>query len=124
MPSQRMFWDTIAAIEPGALGRRSLALVRPMTFPGEMVRAFLAAGLEQVTEATLTIRMDFANFDDYWVPLVNGQGTLAAYLSMLPEGVSERVQSSVREAYLSGQPDGPRSFASVAWAVKGIVPGR
>ncbi|SRR6266702_2090946 len=124
MPSQRMFWDTIAAIEPGALGRRGLSLVRPMTFPGEMARTFLAAGLEQITEATLAIRMDFANFDDYWVPLINGQGTLAAYLSALPEGVSERVQTSVRQAYLSDQPDGPRSFASVAWAVKGTVPGR
>jgi SAM-dependent methyltransferase len=124
MPSQRMFWDTIAAIEPSALGRRSASLVRPMTFPGEMARAFRAAGLERITEATLTIRMGFANFDDYWVPLINGQGTLAAYLSTLPDGVPERVQNSVRQAYLSGQPDGPRSFASVAWAVKGTVPSR
>jgi SAM-dependent methyltransferase len=124
MPSQRMFWDTFTAIEPTALSRRGPSLVKPMTFPGEMTRAFVAAGLEQVTEATLTIRMDFANFDDYWIPLLNGQGTLAALLSTLPQAVQERVQSAVRQAYLSEQPDGPRSFASVAWAVKGIVPGR
>jgi SAM-dependent methyltransferase len=124
MPSQRMFWDTFAAIEPTAPGRRGLALVRPMTFPGEMARAFTAAGLENITEASLTIRMDFVNFDDYWFPLINGQGTLAAFLSTLPQGVPERVQATVRQAYLSDQPDGPRSFASVAWAVKGTVPGR
>jgi ubiquinone/menaquinone biosynthesis C-methylase UbiE len=124
MPSQRMFWDTFTAIEPTALSRRGPSLVKPMTFPGEMTRAFVAAGLEQVTDATLTIRMDFANFDDYWIPLLNGQGTLAALLSTLPQAVQERVQSAVRQAYLSEQPDGPRSFASVAWAVKGIVPGR
>lgn len=124
MPSQRMFWDTFTAIEPTALSKRGPSLVRPMTFPGEMARAFVAAGLQQVTEATLTIRMDFANFDDYWIPLINGQGTLAALLSTLPEAVQERVQSAVRQAYLSEQPDGPRSFASVAWAVKGIVPSR
>ena len=122
MPSQRMFWDTFAAIEPTALGRRGLALVRPMTFQGEMARAFTAAGLENITEATLTIRMDFMNFDDYWIPLINGQGTLAAFLSTLPQGVPERVQAAVRQAYLSEQPDGPRSFASVARAVKGTVP--
>lgn len=124
MPSQRMFWDTFTAIEPGALEKRGPALVKPMTFPGEMARAFIAAGLEQVTEATLAIRMDFANFDYYWFPLINGQGTLAAFLSMLPAAVQDRIHSAVRQAYLSGQPDGPRSFASVAWAVKGIVPGR
>jgi SAM-dependent methyltransferase len=122
MPSQRIFWDTIAAIEPSALGRRSLSLVRPMTFPGEMTRAFVGAGLLQIAEATLTIRMEFAKFDDYWLPLINGQGTLSAFLSTLPEGVAEKVQASVRQAYLCDQPDGPRSFASIAWAVKGIVP--
>jgi SAM-dependent methyltransferase len=124
MPSQRIFWDTIAAIEPSALARRGLALVRPMTFPGEMTRAFVGAGLQQITEATLTIRMEFAKFDDYWLPLINGQGTLAAFLSTLPDGVPEKVQASVRRAYLCDQPDGPRSFASVAWAVKGMVPSR
>ncbi len=122
MPSQRMFWDTVAAIEPSALGRRGLSLVRPMTFPHEMTRAFVDAGLQQVAEATLTIRMDFAEFDDYWVPLINGQGTLAAFLSGLPDGVAEKVQAGVRQAYLCDRPDGPRSFASVAWAAKGTVP--
>lgn len=124
MPSQRMFWDTFTAIEPTALGRRGLALMRPMTFPGEMARAFTAAGLENIIEATLTIRMDFANFDDYWLPLINGQGTLATFFSTLPKDVPDRVQRGVRQAYLSDQPDGPRSFASVAWAVKGTVPSR
>jgi ubiquinone/menaquinone biosynthesis C-methylase UbiE len=122
MPSQRIFWDTIAAIEPSALGRRSASLVRPMTFPHEMTRAFVDAGLEQVAEATLTIRMDFAEFDDYWLPLIGGQGTLAAFLSTLSEAVADKVQASVRQAYLCDRPDGPRSFASVAWAVKGTVP--
>jgi hypothetical protein len=119
-----MFWDTFAAIEPTALVRRDPALVKPMTFPGQMVRGFTAAGLENIAEVTLTIRMDFASFDDYWFPLVNGQGTLAAFFSTLPQGIPERVQAAVRKAYLSGQPDGPQSFVSAAWAVKGTVPTR
>jgi len=28
----------------------------------------------------------------------------------------------VRAAYLDGEPDGPRSYAALAWAVKGVVP--
>jgi len=124
MPSQRIFWDTFAAIEPSAIGRRGAALVRPMTFPGEITRAFEIAGLQDIGETMLTIRMDFEHFEDYWLPLINGQGTLAALLETMPKGVSENVQASVRQAYLSDQPDGPRSFASVAWAVRGTVPGR
>ena len=93
MPSQRIFWDTIAAIEPSAIDRGCAALVRPMTFPGEMAGAFAGAGLQDVTEATLTIRMEFAEFDDYWLPLINGQGTLAAFLSTLPNDIPEQVKA-------------------------------
>jgi transposase len=31
---------------------------------------------------------------------------------------------AVRAAYEAAQPDGPRSFAAVAWACRGVVPGR
>jgi hypothetical protein len=83
-----------------------------------MARGFKAAGLENIAEVTLTIRMDFASFDDYWFPLINGQGTLVALFSTLPQGTPGRVQAAVRNAYLSGQPDGPRSFVSAAWVIK------
>ena len=75
-----------------------------------------------MTETELSIRMEFANFDDYWIPLMAGQGTQAAYLQSLPEATSQRIVTAVRNAYLSGQPDGPRSFISIAWAARGTVP--
>ena len=119
----RLFWDTFAAIEPTALVRRGLAVVRPMTFPGEMTRGFAAAGLENITEVTRLFEW-ISRISTITVPLINGQGTLAAFLATLPQGVPERVQGAVRQAYLSDQADGPRSFASAAWAVKGTVPTR
>jgi hypothetical protein len=51
-----------------------------------------------------------------------GQGTQAAYLESLPEATRQRIVTAVRNAYLAGQPDGPRSFVSVAWAARGTVP--
>lgn len=122
MPSQRMFWDTFCAIEPSAVERRSLGLVRPLTRPGELAKAFAVAGLEQITEASLTIRMDFGYFDDYWRPLIQGQGTLAAFLSTLPITTTDRLKASVRDAYLCGGSDGARSFPTTAVAVKATVP--
>jgi SAM-dependent methyltransferase len=65
MPSQRMFWDTFCAIESAAIERRPLALVRPLTRPGEPMSAFAQGGLEQISETSLTVRMDFDNFDNY-----------------------------------------------------------
>ena len=119
MPSQRIFWDSLAAIEPSA---RPKSVTRPMTQAGELKDAFARAGFADIVETMLTIRMDFANFDDYWFPQISGQGKTDELLASLPRQTQERVQSAVRASYLDNRPDGPRSFASVAWAVRGVVP--
>lgn len=122
MPTLRLFWDCAAAIEPRAVNRRNSALIRPMTLAGEMRNAFSRIGFCDVFETTLTIRMDFQDFDDYWSPLLTGQGTITEFLDGLPEPTSQRIRTAVREAFLCGQPDGPRSFVSVARTVRGTVP--
>jgi len=119
MPTQRLFWDTIAAIEPSAGDRRAAAHGKPMTEQGQIQNAFIRAGFQDVVETTLTIRMDFERFEDYWHPQVFGQGDTAQWFTNLPADVRHRLESAVREAYLCNRPDGPRSFATVAWAVRG-----
>ncbi|HEX3347871.1 MAG TPA: class I SAM-dependent methyltransferase [Acetobacteraceae bacterium] len=122
MPHQRMIWDTAAAIDPSAAAGRAKAAFRPMTQPGDLHGAFATAGFVGITETLLTIRMDFSDFDDYWRPLQTGQGTLGDFLASLPDHTRQRVEAAVRNAYLCGRPDGPRSFAASAWAVRGRVP--
>jgi ubiquinone/menaquinone biosynthesis C-methylase UbiE len=123
MPSLRMFWDTVAAIHPPAEPRRRGLLIRPMTQPNELQIAFQHAGLSHVAATLLTIRMDFDSFEDFWIPAVFGQGTHREFLAGLREPTQRRIESGVRAAYLAGLPDGPRSFASSAWAVRGMVTG-
>jgi hypothetical protein len=65
--------------------------------------------------------MDFESFEDFWIPAVFGQGTHSEFLAGLPEPIQRQIESGVRAAYLAGLPDGPRSFASSAWAVRGMV---
>lgn len=121
-PSIRMFYDTLTAIEPRATDRRGAALIRPMTRAGELRDAFAKAGFIDIAEATLIVRMDFENFDDYWIPQTTGQGSILEFLNSLPEALCSQIEAAVRSAYLCGQPDGPRSFVSVAWAARGTVP--
>jgi len=121
-PGIRMFWDTLAAIEPQADVRRSAFLIIPTNRPQELANSFSKAGFVDVTESELSVRMEFANFDDYWIPLMAGQGTQAAYLESPPGETRQRIMTAVRNAYLAGQPDGPRSFVSVAWAARGTIP--
>jgi hypothetical protein len=95
---------------------------QPMMQPGEMKRTFVGQGLADVTETELMIRMDYENFDDYWAPIGAGEGPLGKYMTTLEGAERTRVEAAVRDAYEAGRPDGPRSFANVAWACRGVVP--
>jgi hypothetical protein len=121
--ANRLFFDTAAALDSNANERRARNYTRPMTRPGELARAWRAAGFAEVAETTLCIRMEFASFDDYWAPYVAKDGPGAEYVAALTDAQRSRLHDAVRLAYLDGEADGPRSYAALAWAVKGIAPG-
>lgn len=121
--ANRLFFDTAAALDRGANERRARNYTRPMTRPGELANAWKAAGFSDVVEAQLSIRMDFASFDDYWAPYVGKDGPGAEYVASLGDSERARLREAVEAAYVDGEPDGPRSYAAIAWAVKGIAPG-
>lgn len=121
--TNRMFFDTAAALDPHANERRARNYTRPMTRPGELAAAWRGAGLLDVAETTLGMRMVFASFDDYWAPYQGRDGPQAEYVASLGPAERTRLRDAVRLAYLDGEADGPRSYAALAWAVKGIAPG-
>jgi hypothetical protein len=86
-----------------------------------MKRTFVEQGLEEVAETELMIRMDYRDFDDYWAPIAAGEGPLGKYMTTLSEAERMQVDAAMRDAYEAGRPDGPRSFANVAWACRGVV---
>lgn len=120
--ANRIFFDTAAALDPKAAERRARNYTRPMTRPGELGKAWRAAGFEQVTEATLGIRMEFTSFEDYWAPYEGKDGPGAEYVATLTATDRARLREAVRGAYVDGEADGPRSYAALAWAVKGVSP--
>ncbi len=121
--ANRMFFDTAAMVDPSGAKRRAGNFTRPMTRPGELAAAFHAAGLLDVTETVLQIRMEFTSFADYWAPYLGKDGSIADYVNTLDEATRERLRDAVKAAYLDGEVDGPRSYAALAWAVKGVVAG-
>jgi hypothetical protein len=80
------------------------------------------AGLAEIDQRSLMIRMDFANFADYWEPYVAGEGMLGAYVGALGLAERERLERHLRSAYLTGRPDGERSFVAAAVSCRGVVP--
>jgi ubiquinone/menaquinone biosynthesis C-methylase UbiE len=119
---QRMLWDTAVAIDPNARVIRDSLFANPVAVPDGLAGFFREAGLKEVEEQSLTIRMDYTNFEDYWQPFLGGQGPVGAYFTALAPALKARIKEAVRDAYCSGSPDGPRSLTASAWAVQGKAP--
>lgn len=119
---QRLFWDTAATLSRNAGRARDRLFSHPLALPEGLVELWRATGLQAVERGSLTIRMEFAGFEDYWQPLLGGEGPFGAFVAGLSERQRTRIRASVRRAFLAGAPDGPRSLTATAWAVRGCVP--
>ncbi len=93
-PSQRMLWDTAAAIDEAAAAARDRTMSRPVYAPGALPRMWAEAGLAEIDQRSLMIRMDFANFADYWEPFASGEGALGAYVASFDGAARDRLERS------------------------------
>jgi len=119
---ERILWDTAVGIDPGARAVRDWRFNAPTVLPDGLPHLFREAGLEDVERASLTVRTDFADFEDYWQPLQGGQGPVGQYFRQLAPELKARIRDAVCDAYCSGAADGERSFTATAWAVRARVP--
>ena len=118
LPHFRMLVDIAAVLDPSI----ERPLFRPLTAPGEMASLWHELGMLDVEQTSLLIRMEFSCFDDYWRPFTRGEGPPGQLIASLSETARATLQEHMRRAYIANRPDGPRSFACVAWACRGIVP--
>ena len=121
LPYLRILLDTAVALDPqGALAARTKIFSTPLTGPGELAATWEKIGLHEVTQVFLTIRIEFQSFADYWEPWLGGQGSIGPYVKGFDIEKRSLIERYVRLAYLGGADDGPRSFASTAWPVRGV----
>jgi SAM-dependent methyltransferase len=118
LPHIRLIWDIAAALDPSV----ERPFFRPLSAPNQMAALWNELGLVDVEQTSLLIRMEFACFDDYWLPFTKGEGPPGKFVANLSEPARATLSEHVRRAYLSNKPDGPRSFACVAWACRGTIP--
>ncbi len=119
MEMLRIFWDEAVALDPAADARDERHM--PLSRKGELAALWRERGLEDVSETPLTIRTQFASFDDYWSPFLDGQGPAGAYVAALAAKDREALRLHLRRRLVGGGADHPIVLTARAWAVRGIV---
>jgi ubiquinone/menaquinone biosynthesis C-methylase UbiE len=104
----------ILSVDPQAAGELK---PRPYSTEGALGELFRSVGLEDVTEGLLTVRAEYADFDDVWQPFLAGVGPDSSLLLKL----GSEDQAAVREEFrrLIGSPEGAFGLDAGAWYVVG-----
>ncbi len=121
LPVHRIVFESAAAVDERAAQIRAQHCARPLSKAEGLSDAWRTTQFIDIVQDRLTIRMDFADFADFWAPIEGRDGPYAQYYQSLSEDLKPKVRQKVREAYLAGQGDGPRSYPSHAWAIRGTV---
>jgi SAM-dependent methyltransferase len=118
MQFMRHFWNAAAALDPAAFeldeGRRF-----PLCSPGALADLFQGVGIRHVETRPIDIHTDFKNFDDFWNPILGGQGSAPGYAMSLSEESRERLRERLYNS-LPFAVDGSIPMMARVWAVKGM----
>jgi SAM-dependent methyltransferase len=113
-------WDAAIALDPKTPQDKD----RPGSYgTAEALSSLWAsAGLINIEVKNIVFPCGFSSFDDFWLPLTEGQGPAGAYLARLSEGHRTELRERLRQNLFGNRADGPFTLQAKAWAVRGIVP--
>lgn len=113
----REFWDAAIAIDPEAQAFDQ-ARRFPMCTPDGLRGLSTQAKLEGSSVQALEIVTRFNSFDDYWEPLLSGQGSAPNYLCKRNPQIQTKIRERLRMV-LPTNADGSIDLPARAWAVRG-----
>jgi SAM-dependent methyltransferase len=114
--------DTGAALDASISKLRDQIKGRPIVWKNGQANLWRKSGLVDVVESPIVLSFDYADFEDYWSSFSTGPSRIAQGLMALRPELRHQIEQHVRGGYLAGLPDGPRSFAIIVRAVRGLVP--
>jgi SAM-dependent methyltransferase len=113
----RLLSDAVVQVEPEAEPRH--ARYTPLGGQGELRALLGRGGLADVEEASISIPLEFASFDDFWQPVLAGATPRTAHIAGLPPARKDAVREWLRQQL----GDGPFTLHAGARAVRGSVVG-
>ena len=88
---------------------------RAGTRAGHLAELFVTAGINDIEQSELTVRLSFADFADWWEPFTLGVGPAGAYVA----GLDESARQQLREKCAERLPPGRFELDAVAWVATG-----
>lgn len=119
MELMRFFWDAAVELDPDA-AKLDEGVRFPLCRPEALEELFASTGLKGVEVKPIDIPTPFADFDDYWLPFLGGQGPAPAYAMSLDETARVRLRECIRER-LPVAANGSISLTARAWAARASV---
>ena len=108
-----VWWRVVHELDPEALGEGHLAGATA----GDLTRLFESAGLNDVEEEPLQIRVQHESFEEWWEPYTLGVGPAGGYVASLDDGRREQLRARCEELL----PETPIVISARAWAARARV---
>ena len=108
-----LFWDAARELDPDVEDELERAGVRE----GHLAELFEAAGLAEIEEDTLSVRVEHPSFEDWWEPFTLGVGPAGAFVASLDAEGQARLRERCRELL----PAAPFVPPARAWAARGVA---
>jgi SAM-dependent methyltransferase len=112
----REFWDAAIAIDREA-ATFDQARRFPMCTEQGVRELFEQAKLKNLTVHALDVVTRFTSFDDYWQPLLTGQGSAPNYLATRDQQIQTAIRERLR-AVLPANDHGAIELPARAWAIR------
>jgi SAM-dependent methyltransferase len=113
----RRFWDVAAFVDREA-SEFDQAQRFPMCTPNGLRKLFQDAHCKKINMKALEIVTRFENFDEYWAPLLSGQGSAPNYLATRSEQTRAAIRERLKSSFQAGETR-PIELPARAWAVRG-----
>jgi len=105
------FWASVAAVDVETGGRAV------QVGAGDLSALLEGAGLREVEETEATVAVEYASFDEWWLPYTYGVGPAGDLVSSLPPERQEAIREHARD--LLGEP--PFTIEATALVARGRV---
>jgi ubiquinone/menaquinone biosynthesis C-methylase UbiE len=107
------FWQAARDLDLNVVDESNLAGARE----GHLAELFGQAGLREVEQHVLEVRVEHATFDEWWEPYTLGVGPAGSYVA----GLDEEARARLRERCRESLPPAPFVQTARAWAARGLA---